>query len=410
MPKSFAWIFLLLALLPGIAHSADVTVQVTGMGETRTEALEDATRQAVQLALEQLVVTDRKIVNDELVRDETISTLNGFIKKRKILATRKVDGQVEVDAQITVSRKQITNYIGEHSADQSGSNIDGNSLGSEIERQRSAAKSSNALIQRLMRGFPLNATDVRIKSVKVSREHRDFLEVVVQLKFKKDFLEALAETAKAMSVGGLRVSRGGYFNPLGNGAIVNSWNNDPSDWWVGSGPLDVRDSAKGFSVCFSSRNKSLQHVANCYILQDTPLLDSSVLHYAPALTISLGAMSADGRLMDCLYAGTQMSQGGLYSGLNLPIRAFSIDDYARTHLGYEGGLLIGTDTATVTMFADISGKDLANMTALKGYAGLAAGNQGGRTYLLTAGSPTRADPLVVYDLSKMKASEPCRPD
>ena len=165
MPKSFAWILLLLALLPGIAHSADVTVRVTGEGATRTKALEDATRQAVQLALEQLVVTDRKIVNDELVRDETISTLNGFIKKRKILATRKADGQIEVDAQITVSRKQITNYIGEHSADQSGSNIDGNSLGSEIERQRSAAKSSNALIQRLMRGFPLNATDVRIKSV-----------------------------------------------------------------------------------------------------------------------------------------------------------------------------------------------------------------------------------------------------
>ena len=387
-------VILLLACFSAVAFS-DVTVKVTGSGSTRTAALEDATRQAVQLAMEQLVITDRKIVNDEIVRDETISTLNGFIKKRKILETRKSNGQVEVEAIITVSEKQVTNYIGDISPgndQQNGTNIDGSTLGSEIERQRSAADASRFMIEHFLRGFPLNAFDVRIKSATLSPRDNNILQVVTSIRLKPALVKALSQSLKRIAIDRTSDSRGGYYNPLNPRSIVNSWDQDPADWWVGLGPVRTEYANRGFAVCLAFRDTTLQHHANCYYLQDRPNMQAFGLDVPPGLRVSFEAIGKDGLSMGCLNPTT----GSIGSGHIIPIKTFN-----QLRAGGGEGILIGTDTTEIAWNINIRDVDVSGLERLIPYAGITT-YSGHISHYDDGGS-------VIYDLSSMSLSQPCEP-
>jgi hypothetical protein len=377
-----------IACSAGVAWS-DVTVKVTGSGATRTAALEDATRQAVQLAMEQLVVTDRKIVNDEIVRDETISTLNGFIKKRKILATRKSAGEVEIDALITVSERQVTNYIGDISPgnkDRDGTAIDGTTLGSELERQRGAADSSRALINRLLRGFPLNALDVKIESARISGDDRNILEVTTRLRWKSDFLKAFSQSVRSVAIKEARASRGGYYDNFNPDQIVNSWDRDPPEWWV-SGPLKWNQMQEGFHICFVQRDPSLQNQARCYLLRDRPNMDNFPLSGRPGLRVSFKALNAAGAPVTCLNPTREYVP-------TIPIASFGARDPLRPD-----GIMIGEDSKTMLWKVDIRGVDLSDVEQLVPYPGLTTYN-GYLSYMDDGGS-------VIYDVSTQQLSQPC---
>ena len=386
-PLCYVLAILLLAWSSGNALS-DVTVKVTGSGTTRTAALEDATRQAVQLAMEQLVITDRKIVNDEIVRDETISTLNGFIKKRKILETRKSNGQVEVDAIITVSEKQVTNYIGDTSSgndDRNGADIDGSTLGSELERQRASAEASLAFINRLLRGFPLNALDVKINSVQISRDDRNVLEISTTLRWKPSFIKALSESVKNVSTQELRASRGGYFDNFNPGVVVNSWDRDPPEWWV-SGPLKWEQVKAGFHVCFVNRDKSLQHQARCYLLRDRPNMDKFPLSGRPGLRVSFKALSSSGETLACLNPTRERVP-------EVPIGSFGTDPFR------PDGIVIGNDSKIIVWKIDVRSVDLSDISRFIPYPGLTT--YAGYLSYMDDGGP------VIYDVSTQQLNQPC---
>jgi hypothetical protein len=63
------------------AQSPNVTVFVTGSGPSIDDAKTDAIRQALQLTMRQLVIVDRVISGDTVVRDRVMSTMNGYIEQ-----------------------------------------------------------------------------------------------------------------------------------------------------------------------------------------------------------------------------------------------------------------------------------------------------------------------------------------
>lgn len=294
-----ALVALIILTLPSSANT-DVTVTVTGNGPTRTAALEDATRQAVQLAMKQLVVSDRRIVNDEIIRDETISTLNGFIRKRTILNTRRSAGEIEIDVRITVSAEDVSNYIGDYSArgNAGGVSIDGGSLGAELQRQREAPRALGHILERYLRGFPRNAIDLRVKSARISQQDSGLLEIALTAQISPDLVRALRSSVKPLAINKVRIARK---------FPGSSWFTWQSGIW-GAAPIDLSMGTSGaaavqwgqkdhFTVCFGE-----EEVADCYILPGRAdyLFDRPPSSQIYELVIGFKGVSRDGRTIFCL--------------------------------------------------------------------------------------------------------------
>jgi len=83
------------------------TVIVTGYGISKDKAIKNSTKQAIQQVVGMYTVSDEIIKNDELIKDEVLSSSNGFVKTFKLLKAKQDDGMWEVDAQVDVELGKV---------------------------------------------------------------------------------------------------------------------------------------------------------------------------------------------------------------------------------------------------------------------------------------------------------------
>src|SRR5688572_24932560 len=101
--------FVLFSTPIAAAQTPNVTITTIGTGPTLEEARTEAIRQALQQALRQLVVVDRAISGDKVLRDKVMSTMNGYVDKFKELGIQRSGSGYEVNAEITISASRIEN-------------------------------------------------------------------------------------------------------------------------------------------------------------------------------------------------------------------------------------------------------------------------------------------------------------
>jgi uncharacterized protein len=174
-----------------------VTVQVTGSGPTIEEARTDAIRQALQQTITQLIVVDRAIKNDRIVRDNILSTMNGYIEKFQPGKIEKANTGFVVTASITVSASRIENFIGVSAG--SGTSIDAPSLLAESNRELAQRKARGEILDRVLQGFPVSGSDIKITGIKPADTDPTMLAVDFALTYNPTFLKALSETLRVLS-------------------------------------------------------------------------------------------------------------------------------------------------------------------------------------------------------------------
>ena len=91
-----------------VTNTNEVTLVVSGDGETKDKAINIALRSAIEQAYGTFVSANTTIVNDELTRDEIVTISNGNIKGYKELSSMQVGGKTAVTLEATVS---ISNLI-----------------------------------------------------------------------------------------------------------------------------------------------------------------------------------------------------------------------------------------------------------------------------------------------------------
>lgn len=74
-------------------NTNEVTLVVSGDGETKDKAINIALRSAIEQAYGTFVSANTTIVNDELTRDEIVTISNGNIKGYKELSSMQVGGK-----------------------------------------------------------------------------------------------------------------------------------------------------------------------------------------------------------------------------------------------------------------------------------------------------------------------------
>jgi Domain of unknown function (DUF4189) len=182
----------------------EVTVLVTGSGSTIDDAKTDAIRQALQQTLRQLVVVDRVINNDTVIRDKVMSTMNGYIDAFKLKRIQRTSSGFSVDANVTVSASRIVNFIGV-STGGSGT-FEGAPLLAEQNRriaqalaERAQEEARGEILDRVLHGFPASVTNVNVIYLRLSNKDPTKLEVEVELSYKRSFIAALTGTARALA-------------------------------------------------------------------------------------------------------------------------------------------------------------------------------------------------------------------
>jgi hypothetical protein len=192
-----AWIILgligLVLAYPARA-AGNVTVTVTGTGITIDAARTDAVRQALQQTIVQLVVVERAIRNDRLVRDSVISTMNGYVEEFHEKSVRKEDSEFLIDADVTISASRIENFIGVASG--GSASLNGSSLLAEANREAAQRKARGEIFDRLLRGFPSELLDVRVTAIKPDDANPNSFAIDLEYGFKKEFKKALLDTLR----------------------------------------------------------------------------------------------------------------------------------------------------------------------------------------------------------------------
>lgn len=187
------------------AETQDVVVSVTGSGPTTDEAKTDAIRQALQQTLRQLVVVDRTISGNKILRDKVMSTMNGYVEAFCIKQIQHTNTGFSIDADITVSASRIENFIGVSTG--GGGSFEGTSLLAEQNRRIAQAlaekgqeRARGEIFDRVLRGFPSDAIVIRMTHIALSEKDPKTLVVDIEYKYKPSFVKALVGTIEALSI------------------------------------------------------------------------------------------------------------------------------------------------------------------------------------------------------------------
>lgn len=197
-------IFLAIALL-GHANAAEpalqaeqvVTVDVTGYGVSVQQAREDAIRKAMQAALPQVILADRRISMDEVVEDSVLSTMRGFISRFEELEIERVDGETRLHSRVEVATQGIASFLG---GDSSASSVDGKSIFAEAERIAAQQEALTAIFIRALRGFPSHAFDTRVEGFQPIEEDPDWYRLSFSIQLNADWAKSVSDTFAAVSM------------------------------------------------------------------------------------------------------------------------------------------------------------------------------------------------------------------
>ena len=134
-----------------LAETTDlVTVTVVGSGANEAEARLDAIRQATQQVASQVVVAERRIVDDEVVYDNVMSTMNGFVHDFTDLGVTKSGTEVQIKAEVVVSGSLMRDFA---SGQASSVTVDGGGMFGELLRSKSQAEVHQKMFESIWKRY-----------------------------------------------------------------------------------------------------------------------------------------------------------------------------------------------------------------------------------------------------------------
>jgi hypothetical protein len=201
----------MLLMAPGRTHAQargdGETVTVEGRGASPWEARQDAVRMALQQTMRPLVLADRAVDGDRLVRDQVLSTLNGFVERFEELSRSRESAapgtQPEwiMKARVTVSPSAVRLFLARAEQPAATAQLDGAQMLAEVAIARERRVVNGKLFQRLLQGFPMQAYDVAIARV-VPDAEAESVTVHITISMNEGFMDHIGSAMKALVVSG----------------------------------------------------------------------------------------------------------------------------------------------------------------------------------------------------------------
>ncbi|MGA1341692.1 MAG: hypothetical protein ACO33A_01400 [Hyphomonas sp.] len=308
---AFLAVILMTGLTPVAVAQNDTTLRITGQGETSYEARQDAIRQALQIAVDQLVVSQQVVENDRLTLDRISSTMNGFVSGFMPIRSFSENGSVFIEADIIVSQSRIENFIGLTNGARTEVNSD-NILAS-MQAERLARTARAEMVAALFRDFPARALEAGPVSFSLNQVDPSLVDFSTEVRWAPGFLRSLEEGLNALGARHINCRRDPYSCGAGyppNSLMVCLMH---GDWRFSSGSSSLRPVSLGSTK------------ADCYMLAPVDLSvlgapqngEGGLARFACIAGVCVpgnfaAALTEGGRLIDIGY-----SQSGFLAGWEL---------------------------------------------------------------------------------------------
>lgn len=158
--------YALLLILACNLTAEDLTLNVTGVGESKADAILDAQRNALRVSYGEFVSSNLTTLNNQLTKNETVNLVSGTVKDFKVLSESVDDFSippiVEVLLRVKVGKGQLISF-----AKAIGDNVEvqGSLFGAEIRQQEQNKKNESVALEHLEKKAKLMSTffDYEIK-------------------------------------------------------------------------------------------------------------------------------------------------------------------------------------------------------------------------------------------------------
>lgn len=174
----------------------DTSVRVIGRGETTYEARQDAIRQALQQAVEQLVISQQVVSNDRLVLDKISSTMNGFVSEFTPVRTWVENGEMLIEADVVISQSRIENFIGLTKGSRVSISSENILAAAQAERLARTARSEIAIA--LLQDFPASVIEASPVSLSMNANDPDYVDMKATVRWSTQFLRSVEQGMNAL--------------------------------------------------------------------------------------------------------------------------------------------------------------------------------------------------------------------
>lgn len=187
----FKFVFLSLIVLFSVQSNAEY-IRVIGIGNTLEEARLDGFRKAVTFRLGEIILTDLRISNNNIVREDLLNFSAGFVKDFKIInqQTDILPFSIEMDV-LVESSKIFDRTLGRSDT---GLEIDGYNIVNKLNQVKHNRQEASRLLNSLLVDYPAQAYNVEIKQTNFSEDNRRLrLDSVIHITLNEKFLDSLEE-------------------------------------------------------------------------------------------------------------------------------------------------------------------------------------------------------------------------
>lgn len=210
------------ALVCGVGHAENQYVRAQGTGATFEQAKAQAFRQAVELEIGVLVLSDRETQDYVLVKNDILAYSAGYVTDYKIVSTASTDSRHTVTLDVKVTSSKIANRI--LSRARSSVELQGDTLAAQYSTWIDQKQAGDKILEKVLNQYPQRAFDLVQSAAEfhVNADRDAVLVINAQLSWKKDYLTQLAQALKLLQDNQTRQQRAHRVITVTNSSIP-SW-------------------------------------------------------------------------------------------------------------------------------------------------------------------------------------------
>lgn len=163
--KNLIFIMLSLTFPMSCIAASNTIVSSIGYGESPSAARHDASRNALERIIPQLVDAERVIANDEILIDQIRSSMTGFIESidNEVLV-KDAEFGYSFKADFQISESRISSFIS--LSNKNKTLVKGQSLFANIEKEKQQEEFFRHMFDKALSNYPLNALSVQVTDVR----------------------------------------------------------------------------------------------------------------------------------------------------------------------------------------------------------------------------------------------------
>ena len=192
-------VVLVLLLFSSIAY-AGTRVVVEGHGYSEADAKQDAFDSAITQVVGQVIVSDKEVSGDRLVKDFIGGYSAGYVENFEILETRRSPDRITVKLSVSVASSKIAQRM--MSKGYQVTLINGPQIQSQLESQLAQRERGDRLLSNVLSSYPFNAFVVRADrtDVVIGARRQVTINVPYEISWSRFWLDALNETLGLIAV------------------------------------------------------------------------------------------------------------------------------------------------------------------------------------------------------------------